>query len=354
MAKVPAIIGCLWLLGLTFPVVPVRAQASAELSRPKTGVEPPGPKASLELLRRPDPNDERPVTASAELSFEDGGSIPEGYATYTLFLIPDEAWASQARREELKNLYERFHEFGRATGPRNLAVWFWQGSLQPDIPRSRKYCDQLGLAHHGPYIVTSAKFPDLLKAADNPGVFDLNGASSETISRILTHLARDIGAGQFVWSEDLDTARRSIFTLPYPRRAARAIRVDKPAQNLPKIFDAINGLRLEEKKLNLQVLIVLFATLLASTFFTAGKWYVRLRKQSLTRKGCIFFVGIVGYYAIYNCLFVPLIADTFVILVLTGIYGLIPQPITKTAQDLRKQWSDFMAKNSATPSVPGT
>jgi hypothetical protein len=287
-------------------------------------------------------------------SVENGAPIPRDYETYTLFLIPDERWASQTKGEELKNLYEQFHTFGRAIGPRNLAVWFWKDRREADIPRSRKYCDQLGLPHRGPYIVTSAKHPDLLTPSDDSGVLDLNGASSEKISQILTHLAQDIRRGAFTWKEDLDTTPRDALTLAYPRRVSRAIRVDQPAQNLRRVFQVINNRPLEKKKLTNQILIVLFGTLLASTFFTVEKWRIRLRRQRLSKKGCILFGGIVGYYVIYNCLFVPLIADTLVILVLTGIYGLIPQPITKTAQDLLKQWSDLLAKNNASPSVPGT
>ena len=66
---------------------------------------------------------------------------------------------------------------------------------------------------------------------------------------------------------------------------------------------------------------------------------ISLRPQKLGASAAIFFVGVVCYYLIYNTVFYPNIGDTVVILVLTVIYGLIPQRIVEHIPGLRKKIS---------------
>jgi hypothetical protein len=318
MAKVPTLIRCLCLLG-----------------------------SALLLWQTPT------HAAALELSFEyPGKPIPTGYATYTLFLIPDEEWASQAKQEELARLYDHFQRFGHAIGPTNLAVWFWKAKLEVDVSRSRKYCNQLGLAHRGPYVVTFAKHPDAMTKDDEFNVLNLNEKPSEKIGWILTYLAKSIADGNFTWNDDLNTGSRDPLTFPYPRRALFRTRI-KSLADLGRVFTIINEYPLREKHLNNLILFVLFTTLTASTFLTIEKRRVRFRKQSPAKKGCIFFGALVGYYIIYQSIFLQLIADTAVILVLTAIYGLIPQQITQTVPALVQQMAGAITKKGPSPGVPG-
>src|SRR5256885_3551036 len=49
--------------------------------------------------------------------------IPEGYKTWSLFLVSNPEWLLHQNKERLNELYERFRVFGDAIGSENEAVW---------------------------------------------------------------------------------------------------------------------------------------------------------------------------------------------------------------------------------------
>lgn len=263
----------------------------------------------------------------AFIAFVGGGPIPHGFETYTLFLVPDEAWISKEKHTELKNLLGDFVKFGHAIGERNLAIWFWKTETEVDTILSREYCNKFDLPYRGPYIVTSSKHPDSVMTANDFLILDLNGVSSERITEILDILKNSITSGAFVWKDALNTSSISFFRFRYPIKAPIKEPIKDPKINLNRIFSVINKLPLDEKRLNIQILIVLLGTLVVSTLCTVKDKRIRFRQQKIGASATIFFLGIVCYYIIYRTIFFEYIGDTFIILLLTLIYGLIPQRI---------------------------
>lgn len=270
------------------------------------------------------------VQAQARIEIVPGGSpIPEGYETYTLFLLPDEEWISNEKNAELRNLFGDYVEFGDAIGQRNLAIWFWKTETKVDISLSRKYCDKFDLPYKGPYIVTSSKHPDSMVALSDYDVLDLNGISSTRITEILKILGNSIASGTLVWKDALNTSPIAFFRFRYPVKAAMKEPITDPKRNLKHIFSVINNLPLHEKRLNIQILVVLLGTLVISTLCTAKGKRIGFRQQKIGASATIFFIGIVCYYIIYKTIFFEYIGDTLIILILTLIYGLIPQRIVE-------------------------
>jgi len=93
----------------------------------------------------------------------------EGYASWSLFLICNPAWLLQENQAKLQDLYRQFRAFGRAIGPKHLAVWFWErspGGATPalgeyvDVDRSSQYCDSLRLLpSQSPHVVVMTTYP---------------------------------------------------------------------------------------------------------------------------------------------------------------------------------------------------
>jgi len=255
--------------------------------------------------------------------------IPRGFETYTLFLIPDEAWVSKERSADLGRLFGGFQQFGNAIGEQNLAVWFEGEETEAKIVRSRKYCDKFNLSYLGPFIVTSSKHPDDEMLPKDYHALDLNGISSERITEILKVLANGIVSDSFVWQDALNTSPDSFLRFRYPVKAATRGPMEDPKTKLHQIFSIMNNLPLEEKKLNIQILVILLGTLLASTFCTVKDRRIKVRQQRIDASAAVFFVGVVSYYILYQVVFFEYIGDTLVVLVLTTIYGLIPQRIVE-------------------------
>lgn len=266
---------------------------------------------------------------AAALSVNDGGPIPPGFETYTLFLIPDEGWISGEKDAELEKLYGDFLQFGHAIGESNLAIWFRKNGTEVDVSRSRKYCDRFGLLYHGPFIVISSKHPDSEMGSEDYYALNLNGIASKRITEILERLGSSIASGTFMWDDTLNTSAISFFRFRYPVKAAIKGPIIEPKKNLRQIIARMNSLPLDEKKLNIQILVVLLATLLASTLLTFKDKRVKLRKQTIGGSATVFFLGVVCYYITYRVLFFEYIGDTLVVLGLTIIYGLIPQRIVE-------------------------
>lgn len=51
--------------------------------------------------------------------------IPDGYATYSVLLVPDYEWFNKAGIKDAYGLFSRFKKFGDIIGERHLACWFY-------------------------------------------------------------------------------------------------------------------------------------------------------------------------------------------------------------------------------------
>jgi len=240
------------------------------------------------------------------------GPIPDGYETYILFLIPDEKWVSGEK------------------------IWFRKNDARVDISHNKKYCDKLGLTHRGPFVVISGKNPDKGLGPGDHYTLDLNGISSDRITEILNYLGNSIRSGTFKWADTLNMSPNRLFRFRYPVRAAIKGLIKDPLEYLKQIFTRMNNLPFEEKKLNVQIFVILSTTLLASTFLAFKDKRIKLREQTIAESATILFLGVVCYYIIYNVIFFEYIGDTLVILILTAIYGLIPQRIVKHIPVMKK------------------
>lgn len=263
------------------------------------------------------------------LPVDRGGPIPRGFETYTLFLIPDEEWISGEKDTKLEKLYEDFLQFGGTIGENNLAIWFWKTGTEIDVSRSRKYCDKFSLPYRGPFIVTSSKHPDGEMTPADYFTLKLNGVASERITEILEQLGSSIASAKFTWDDALNTSPTRFFRFRYPVKAAIREPIRDPKKNLRQIFAIINNLPLEEKRLNVQILVLLLVTLVASTVLTFKDKRIRFREQTMGGSLTVFFLGVICYYIIYRVIFFQYIGDTLVVLILTIIYGLIPQRIVE-------------------------
>jgi hypothetical protein len=69
---------------------------------------------------------------SFEVIHEDQ-SLPLGFATYSLLLIPDGAWPERVGAERMFELARRFKAFGEALGGYHLAAWPYHGLQQSHL-----------------------------------------------------------------------------------------------------------------------------------------------------------------------------------------------------------------------------
>jgi hypothetical protein len=127
-------------------------------------------------------------------------AIPDGYHTYTLFLICAPGWLRPQFEDRIQDLYEQFNAFGRAIGSEHAAVWFWDkqpkaGSYVDaiDVGRSVKYCKQYGLAPSGgPYLLLTTGHPDKTTTADGTMQLGLASKTPAEIAQILEKLTDDL------------------------------------------------------------------------------------------------------------------------------------------------------------------
>jgi hypothetical protein len=100
-----------------------------------------------------------------------------------------------------------FYAFGRALGPRHLAVWFWRDNVADhtsknlDTDRSAAYCQNYRLLpSDGPYISVTRENPEFYtdysippneKIADRY-VVSLNGLDADAITKVVTTLTDQI------------------------------------------------------------------------------------------------------------------------------------------------------------------
>jgi len=146
---------------------------------------------------------------SAEVSRN--GKVPEGYQTYSLFLVCNPQWLDQDKRGDLHNLYIQFRNFGRAIGDDHLAVWFWKtqgrtrdddGNLgqlaqDVDVELSVRFCKSWKLkSSASPHVVVTSTYPSPSYFSwglpKNSAVFELGNMAPKDISALLTKLTDDL------------------------------------------------------------------------------------------------------------------------------------------------------------------
>lgn len=122
-------------------------------------------------------------------------SIPTGYRTYTMLLVPSFEWATDAKRRELADVDLIFSQFGESIGHVHGAIWFLDDEQKFDILRSQYYCDKFKLPYRGPYLVFLSTRPDL-PGAKPIVVVRLDGISVAGVARILNVLTADLRASR--------------------------------------------------------------------------------------------------------------------------------------------------------------
>jgi hypothetical protein len=153
--------------------------------------------------------DEKKIQDSARV--ERKGTIPKGYKTYSLFLICNPQWLEHRQgdknSDQLNQLYQQFHTFGRTIGSDNVAVWFWISGPattgtdprveDPDVERSVRFCQAWHLKPSaGPHIVVTTTYPveaDLSSGIPkDSAVFELGNMESKEISKLLAKLTDEL------------------------------------------------------------------------------------------------------------------------------------------------------------------
>jgi hypothetical protein len=154
-------------------------------------------------------------------------SIP--FTSWSLFLVCNPAWLDEDNAGRLWELYEQYLTFGRAIGPKHLAVWFWtdktpepspldrhiavttktsatKATLQPaavlsytlDVDRSIAYCEKFGLKpSESPHIIVTTRRPEIsyswkeagFYTSSNQVVITLANADATEMTVLLTTLA---------------------------------------------------------------------------------------------------------------------------------------------------------------------
>ena len=164
--------------------------------------------------------------------------IPQGYKTWSLFLINNPQWVVAESNDKVKRLYDQFEAFGRAIGRDHVAVWFWSGDIRQDsfyykavdVIRSAEFCEKLNLAPSGgPYILVTSDYPgtglinDASTFLPTPlksyYTVSLNNKSADEIMQLLTRVADkitsdhlpDLGSGSegywSAWQRAFETIR---------------------------------------------------------------------------------------------------------------------------------------------------
>jgi len=128
--------------------------------------------------------------------------IPAGYDSYSSFLICNPSWLVNPKSDDVQRLYDVFTAFGRALGPRNLAIWFWNAhavhhtSDELNIDRDSWYCVRYNLLpSNSPYILVTRTPPDApfsydlrIRTIPDHYLVSLNGLSVDSITRVVTTL----------------------------------------------------------------------------------------------------------------------------------------------------------------------
>ena len=119
-----------------------------------------------------------------------GVPIPQGYESYSLFLICNEDWATRGNDPNLLRLYDEFRTFGENIESRHAAVWFWKEEIDHaqladlassnelfsfvDMPRNNRFCDRYNLDRGlTPSILFTTNYPGPghTEDIDDPEIF---------------------------------------------------------------------------------------------------------------------------------------------------------------------------------------
>jgi hypothetical protein len=135
------------------------------------------------------------ASGQARFEVEPTVEIPQGYDTWSLFLICNPAWVLENGDEGVAELFRAYKVFGDVIGPDNLAIWFWKTpAWEPtvensDLSRMGEYCVKYGLEPGDtPQVVATTVYPDLEGDLGDRVVANLNG-SAENSAKALTDLA---------------------------------------------------------------------------------------------------------------------------------------------------------------------
>jgi hypothetical protein len=131
--------------------------------------------------------------------------IPDGYKTYSLFLICNPEWLDPSKSRDLTELYKKFQAFGRSIGDDQAAIWFWKTTVREgwentmapgaaiDVERSIRFCQAWKLKpSDGPYLVVTSTRPDEANLQknlpDGKAIFQLGGLTAAEIATVLSKL----------------------------------------------------------------------------------------------------------------------------------------------------------------------
>jgi hypothetical protein len=140
--------------------------------------------------------------------------------SWSLFLVCNPVWLGRGNTDKIHMLYEHFKAFGRAIGPKHLAVWFWkhgrsgsnpstfdtflaaQSKATPqeetvaeivartlDVDRHVTYCEKHGLLpSDSPHVLITTTYPEN-NLLENKVVIRLARADAAEITALLTKIA---------------------------------------------------------------------------------------------------------------------------------------------------------------------
>lgn len=121
--------------------------------------------------------------------------VPRGYSSWSLFLVCNPAWILQNGDQGVADLFHQYQAFGRAIGPKNLAIWFWKSPAttptanNTDIDRSSAYCERYKLLpSESPHVLVTTRYPNDAEVGDR-FVVSLNGLDAHEGALVLTKLA---------------------------------------------------------------------------------------------------------------------------------------------------------------------
>lgn len=100
-----------------------------------------------------------------EAEVEESDPIPEGYESWSLFLVSNPTWLHESGAKRIAELHAHFKALGQALGSRHVAIWFWQGGgRRVGAARSTALCKRFGLSlRSGPYLVVTTRHPESVR-----------------------------------------------------------------------------------------------------------------------------------------------------------------------------------------------
>jgi len=122
--------------------------------------------------------------------------IPDGYRSWSLFLVCNPGWIAQNGDKGIDDLYAKFQAFGDSIGDDNIAIWFWKKRSNrltvenTDVERSARYCRKYRLKpSEGPHILVTKQHPDGPVPDNDKVVVKFNGLNAQKSADALAKLA---------------------------------------------------------------------------------------------------------------------------------------------------------------------